>query len=220
MGLHSLSELQLRVNLLTHPPPLTCIRTSLTNLDLSWNQITHIPQAYFQQCSQLNTIIITNNKLSEVPYLGFVAGFLQHIDFTSNNIVDLGLFYGLRYPVLMKVAFTENQLKAVCVPPPVFARRLRLVGLYSNDLITLQLPVGLHDTLLKLENNPWHCDGNLSWHYNDVIMDKIASQITSLTIVYSTVYLSADQSKHQSSASLAFVRGIHRDRWIPNTKGQ
>ena len=47
-------------------------------------------------------------------------------------------------------------------------------------------------------------------HYNDVIMGKIASQITSLTIVYSTVYSDADQRKHQSSTSLAFVRGIHR----------
>ena len=46
-------------------------------------------------------------------------------------------------------------------------------------------------------------------HYSDVIMSAIASQITSLTIVYSTVYLDADQRKHQSSASLAFVRGIH-----------
>ena len=47
-------------------------------------------------------------------------------------------------------------------------------------------------------------------HYNDVIMGAMASQITSLTIVYSTVYLGADQRKHQSSASMAFVRGIHR----------
>ena len=47
-------------------------------------------------------------------------------------------------------------------------------------------------------------------HYNDVIMGTIASQITSLTIVYSMVYSDADQRKHQSSASLAFVRGIHR----------
>ena len=38
----------------------------------------------------------------------------------------------------------------------------------------------------------------------------MASQITSLTIVYSTVYSGADQRKHQSSASLAFVWGIHR----------
>ena len=50
----------------------------------------------------------------------------------------------------------------------------------------------------------------VSLHYNDVIMGKIASQITSLAIVYSTVYSDADQRKHQSSASLAFVRGIHR----------
>ena len=47
-------------------------------------------------------------------------------------------------------------------------------------------------------------------HDNDVIMGAIASQITSLTIVYSIVYSDADQRKHQSSVSLAFVRGIHR----------
>ena len=41
-------------------------------------------------------------------------------------------------------------------------------------------------------------------HYDDVIMT------TRPTIVYSTVYLGADQRKHQISASLAFVRGIHR----------
>ena len=47
-------------------------------------------------------------------------------------------------------------------------------------------------------------------HYDDIIMDTIASQITSLAIVYSIVYSSAHQRKHQSSASLAFVWGIHR----------
>ena len=46
-------------------------------------------------------------------------------------------------------------------------------------------------------------------------MNAMASQITSLTIVYSTVYSSAVQRKHQSSASLAFVRGIHR--WTMNS---
>ena len=39
-------------------------------------------------------------------------------------------------------------------------------------------------------------------------MGAIASQIPSLTIVYSTVYSDADQRKHQRAASLAFVRGI------------
>ena len=48
------------------------------------------------------------------------------------------------------------------------------------------------------------------YHYDDIIMGTIASQITSLTIVNSTVYSGADQSKHQSSASATFVWGIHR----------
>ena len=46
-------------------------------------------------------------------------------------------------------------------------------------------------------------------------MSTMASQITSLTIVYSTVYSGTDERKHQSSMSLAFVRGIHR--WPVNS---
>ena len=45
-------------------------------------------------------------------------------------------------------------------------------------------------------------------------MRAMASQITSLTVVYSTVYSGANQRKHQSSASLAFPWGIHR--WPAN----
>ena len=51
-------------------------------------------------------------------------------------------------------------------------------------------------------------------------MTAIASHITSLTIAYSIVYSDTDQRKHQSSASLAFVRGNHRDRWSPRTNGK
>ena len=46
-------------------------------------------------------------------------------------------------------------------------------------------------------------------------MGAMVSQITSLTIVYLTIYSGADQRKHQNSASLAFVRGIHR--WPVNS---
>ena len=54
------------------------------------------------------------------------------------------------------------------------------------------------------------CRGTLVYIY--VIMGAVASQFTSLTIVYSTVYSGTDQRNHQSSASLAIVRGIH---WWP-----
>ena len=55
----------------------------------------------------------------------------------------------------------------------------------------------------------------ISTHYNDIIMSVMASQITSFTIVYSTIYAGTDQRKYQSSVSLAFVRGIHW--WLVNS---
>ena len=73
---------------------------------------------------------------------------------------------------------------------------------------TRSKPAGLRDE--------WRTDdqskGNARWfsHYNDVIMSTMASQITGVSIVYLTVCSCADQRKHQNSASLAFVRGIHR----------
>ena len=62
---------------------------------------------------------------------------------------------------------------------------------------------------------------NSSWWHDDVIngnIFRVTGPITSLTVVYSTVYSDADQRKHQSFASLAFVWGIHRSRWTPHTK--
>ena len=60
-----------------------------------------------------------------------------------------------------------------------------------------------------------HIDINQMLHYSDVIMSAMASQITGVSIVYSTECSSADQRKHQNSPSLAFVRGIHR--WPANS---
>ena len=57
--------------------------------------------------------------------------------------------------------------------------------------------------------------GTVNTNYSDVIMGTIASQVNSLTINYPIVYSGADQWKHQSSASLTFVRGIHR--WPVNS---
>ena len=70
--------------------------------------------------------------------------------------------------------------------------------------------LGHHELSYRMR---YHCHFMVrqgDFHYGDVIMGAIASQITSPTIVYSTVYSDADERKHQSSASLSFVRGIHR----------
>ena len=62
----------------------------------------------------------------------------------------------------------------------------------------------------KLHPDIHYAANDLMQNYSDVKIDTTASQITNLTAVYSTVYSDADQRKHQSSASQACVRGIHR----------
>ena len=83
-------------------------------------------------------------------------------------------------------------------------------GLIDNECI--------HSLCHFQVNDDGFVDNRMEYPLN--IMTTMASQIISLTVVYSTVYLGADQRKHQNSALLAFVRGIHRGRWIPRTKGQ
>ena len=53
------------------------------------------------------------------------------------------------------------------------------------------------------------------YHFSDVIMGEMASQINGVSSVYSTVCSGADRRKHQSSSLLAFVRGIYR--WAMNS---
>ena len=76
---------------------------------------------------------------------------------------------------------------------------IRTVGVMWFPFICLQMPVYRH--------------------YSDAITNTMASQIISLTIVYSTIYSAADQSNHQSSASLAFVQVIHRSPVNSRHKG-
>ena len=66
----------------------------------------------------------------------------------------------------------------------------------------------------KLEQRRvWWCSG--CWrHHIDIIMSVMASQITGVSIGYSTVCSGEDQRKHQSSVSLAFVREFTGDRWL------
>ena len=80
---------------------------------------------------------------------------------------------------------------------------LKTVKRYINFIVII-----LIGTPVLQYTKKWPARG--PFRYSGVIMGTMASQITSLTIVYSTVCLGADQRKHQSSASLAFVMGIHR----------
>ena len=88
--------------------------------------------------------------------------------------------------------------------------RVREVG---NPLVSVFLAGSSPQSDIAICEGCWCRE--VSFHYTNVIMCAMASQITSLSIVYSTVYTGADQRKHQSSASLVFVWRIHR--WPVNS---
>ena len=134
----------------------------------------------------------------------------------------------------------ETQMKHLLYTRNNFARgdfisltsrpQIRLVVLFIMHTFdrACKSEMPLHFNVVPFRFSPWHrsylmetCTSLpelaefterfcITTHYTDVIMGMITSQITSLTIVYSTVYSDADQRKYQSSASLAIVRRIHR----------
>ena len=109
--------------------------------------------------------------------------------------------------VLLRTSVTcvSNATLLINFRLPLFHISPAIAGLGEGSVVIAR---AIYETYIKnryLEHFQW----NLT-HYNDVIMGTMASQITSLTIVYSTVYSGADHRRHQRFASLAFVREIHR----------
>ena len=88
-----------------------------------------------------------------------------------------------------------------------------VVGVPSTHLVVFWYYHICSSSVINIRRStPRSGEGFLLRHYSEVIMGAMASQITSLAIVYSTMYLGVAQRKYQSSASLAFVWGIH---WWP-----
>ena len=107
-----------------------------------------------------------------------------------------------------------RSLTHICVTRPPWVKQIKDACCPAGHVWgCYPVAVSLHYGLVAPYND-------MGLHYDDIIMSVMASQITSLTIVYSSVYSGADQRKHHSSASLVFVRRIHQDRWIPRTMGQ
>ena len=106
------------------------------------------------------------------------------------------------------IILSTHYQPALAIVCPAIPECSRIDLFFLSPKTTASLHVSLKERKSQL------ITGN-SIYYSDAIISAMASQITSLTVVYSTVYLSADQRKHQSSASLAFMRGIHR--WSVNS---
>ena len=158
-----------------------------------WGRVTHI-------CVSILTIIGSDNGLS--------PGRRQAIIWTNDGILLIWTLATNLSEILSEInaySFKKMHLKMASAKWRPFC-----LGLKVDHGRFIQKP----NPVIKRNRRVANLQTSIR-HYHDVLMGAIASQITSLTIVYSTVYSGADQRKHQSSASLAFVLGIHR--WPVNS---
>ena len=117
-------------------------------------------------------------------------------------------------PLWMYWAWSKAYLWDLCRA----TRRGLFSRLTSHIYVSMRLDVvaDLVKFIVKQDSPLALCQPTLQWklswinNYGDVIMNAMASQITYVSIVYSTVCSGTDQRKHQSSVSLPFVGGIHR----------
>ncbi len=145
-----LKELNLKGNRLTELSSLSCL-TSLTDLIVSSNQLSNLPEDIFRNVTVLENLDLSENQLTSLPKMIFHDLFnIQVIHLHKNNLskVDAKLF--------------EDQ---------VFIQQLYLS---DNQLETL--PLGLLDSfatqhILRLHGNPWKCDCHM-WYLHDWVLQN------------------------------------------------
>ena len=117
----------------------------------------------------------------------------------------IGWVQAQNQPCTLWLSRWRHDVEVLCITHP-FVRVIHWLPVDSPHKGTVMWSFDIFVVAWNKLLNKWLSCSVLKHHYNDVIMGVMASQITSLTIVYSIVYSGSDQRKHQSSASLAFVR--------------
>ena len=187
------------------------LRTIGTRLRFKLDRFAHISQKYSKilHCNcgnkhmangshqSTNNWLYSHNKTKLSKTNACVVGYTVHGNIVLCYITSWWWLMWTNYPPFVRI------------PPLVLAQ--------SKDYFIASDNIKFLDSYTQISNakSSLFCcilidDVKISVRYNYVRMSAMASQITSLTIVYSGVYSGADQRKHQGSVSLAFVWGIHR----------
>ena len=147
---------------------------------------------------QLSCGFVTGTCHPGGQYWDYYAGTLSSCSYYCHSVEDQGI---------ISLMFFHHNLNSMEIS---FYSHLYSIKLIVTTFCTCH---GICKIMLRYDcQEQSYSKLEVGWknYYDDVIMIMMASQITSLTIVYWTIYSGADQRKPQSSASLAFVRGIHR----------
>ena len=140
----------------------------------------------------------------------------RHCNVSDNNLSD-----DSSMPAIFLKCFLLNETiwRSITVTTRLFVQQFVWANIKDHIKAPHHCPFVRRNWRVAAPHIQCTVTGAFPLHYSDVMMRAMASQITGVPIVCSTVCSCADQRKHQSSAPLAFVRGTSGDRWIPFTKG-
>ena len=177
----------------------------------------------FEYCVALNTVPGWQSFASAQYQLKAGSVWHKHFsEYISTMTSDIGGFFCFQSLTIWVRRISEYVYTLTSDIGEKFCFQLLTIWVHQHPcnticghaylVINLECPFTLTKSWIVLQNGRMilSFSGFLTKHYDDVIMSAIASQITSLTVVYSIAYSDADLRNHQSSASLAFVWGIHR----------
>ncbi|XP_024124727.1 carboxypeptidase N subunit 2 [Oryzias melastigma] len=148
--LSSLTELNLQDNMLTEVSPLSRL-SSISDLTLSHNQLTSLPDNLLRNNTALETLDLSGNQITAVPATIFNDLFsIRTLSFNKNNLsrLEASLFRDQQF--IQRLDLSENQLET--------------------------LPVGFFDHFfpqhtVRLHGNPWKCDCHM-WYLQEQLLNS------------------------------------------------
>ena len=155
-------------------------------------------------CDQIRMRRVAPGARDRDPTLTSVGDSPASTDGSTEESCDVQISRWVVLPIIAKISVSSHTEQF---------RKLHEIYKTNSTVENLAVMVlngSFYSAVILKRNIHFNSVFALKNHYDDVTMSPMASQITGLTIVYLPVYSGANQRKHRSSASLAFVRGIHR----------
>ena len=164
---HPIQEFTIRYSNLTSPVPLTHIKSTLEQLDLTNNKIRFIPLNYFHGCRISGKVIFSHTRISSLPDLGYISDTLYELWFPGNLLRSVDIPENVTFPQLNCLSFRSNFISFLDISFISSMPSLRALYLSRNNITQLQNPenfvISGQKVNFYLRNNPWHCGKSLTW---------------------------------------------------------
>ena len=163
---------------LTHMPPLDPIKRSVSFINLGPNNISCVPENYFDGYSHLRNLYLTRNKLSILPNVQQINRTLKVFLLNYNNISALSVsVIGHEFKRLKELGLRSNSLTAFDVGFLSYWPSLSLLDISSNPLTTVPNISGFdmnrsQETTMLFGSNAIACDSDMAWLFDGLQNDE------------------------------------------------